>query len=511
MATTLEELIDNASKTPEAQTVDECDVQIGGVDPLGLRQINFDMMDQVLPGLNNVARHVRPYLLMSWAWRRCNQLVRINKRVSVKDMRDFVDRIEAIYAWSQFVVDRETDLPGSSALEFLIEAESYTFSGKAWEKFRDTRRYSTGLIAAVNYGPGLRNMRWIADLSLLEGTPITEPGAYKANPEEDPALEEALDTLEECMAAELDHPAFNQFGKVTVELEDVRRWGELWQMDQLTEQGKTAAWRRFNAGDGRAVRSKGLELVRYAALHDTDRVNDTNDVRRFMANPDGIGFPEDLVPFAARWRRMQVRQVLRLALEGLLYWCQGELQEAPLTTRQLALRFLDEAGGYSGQNDALAWIEQFEPRNDPIEHLDRISACFGNGEGLAAALMRALRFCIAEAPDEPQPFERPDRLPLVKAAREWKAWADLPPTAFISRLLEGWIFAQHTYWSVGRGLQDARGNGKMILRLRLFIDEGGWHLAQGIGQGSPPNATPDRLETALSLLCECDQLQSVNE
>ncbi|GAA0270645.1 hypothetical protein GCM10009127_08460 [Alteraurantiacibacter aestuarii] len=510
MASTLEEVIDNASKAPEAQVVDECDVQIGGVDPLGLRQINFDMMDQVLPGLNNVARHVRPYLLMSWAWRRCNQLVRKHKRVSVKDMRDFVDRIETIYAWSQFAVDRETDLPGSSALAFLVQTESYTFSGKAWEKFRDTRRYSTGLIAAVNYGPGLRNMRWIADLSSLEGNPITEPGAYKTNPEGDPALEEALDAFEECMAAELDHPAFNVFGKVTVELEDVKRWGELWQMDQLTEQGRTAAWRRINAGEGRSVRSKGLELVRYAALHDTDGVNDTNDVRRLMANPDGIGFPEDLLPFAARWRRMQVRQVLRLALEGLLYWCQGELQEAPLTTRQLALRFLDEAGGYSGQHDALAWIEQFEPGSDPIEHLDRISACFGNGEGLATALISALRFCIAEAPDEPQPFERPDRLPLVKAAREWKAWADLLPAAFISRLLEGWIFAQHTYWSVGRGLQDARGNGKMILRLRLFIDEGGWRLAQGIGQGTSPNATPDRLETALSLLHECDQLQSTD-
>jgi len=426
-------------------------------------------------------------------------------------MRDFVDRIETIYAWSQFVVDRETDLPGSSALSFLLQIESYTFSGKAWERFRDTRRYSTGLIAAVNYGPGLRNMRWIADLSALAGNPISEPGAYKANPEEDPALEEALDAFEECMEAELDHPAFNLFGKVTVELEDVRRWGELWQMDQLTEQGRTAAWRRVNAGEGKAVRSKGLELVRYAALHETNEVNAANEVRRLMANSDGKGFPEDLLPVAARWRRMQVRQVLRLVLEGLLYWCQGELHEAPLTTRQLALRFLDAAGSYSGQQDALSWLEQFEPGSDPIEHLDRISACFGNGEGLVSALISALRFCISEAPSQPQPFERPDRLPLVKAAREWKAWADLPPSAFISRLLEGWIFAQHTYWSVGRGLQDARGNGKMILRLRLFIDEGGWRLAQGIGQGSPPNATPDRLDTALSLLRECGQLQLSDE
>jgi hypothetical protein len=44
--------------------------KFGGVDPLGLRQINFDLMDQVLPGLNNVARHVRPFVVVSWAWHR---------------------------------------------------------------------------------------------------------------------------------------------------------------------------------------------------------------------------------------------------------------------------------------------------------------------------------------------------------------------------------------------------------------------------------------------------------
>src|SRR5262249_40305615 len=48
--------------------------KLGGVDPLGLRQINFDLMDQVLPGLNNVARHIRPFVVVTWAWRRAKQL-----------------------------------------------------------------------------------------------------------------------------------------------------------------------------------------------------------------------------------------------------------------------------------------------------------------------------------------------------------------------------------------------------------------------------------------------------
>ena len=45
----------------------------GGVDPLGMRQINFDLMDVVFPGLNNVARHLRPFVIVTWAWRRASQ------------------------------------------------------------------------------------------------------------------------------------------------------------------------------------------------------------------------------------------------------------------------------------------------------------------------------------------------------------------------------------------------------------------------------------------------------
>ena len=44
--------------------------RFGGVDPVGLRQINFDLLDQVFPGLNNVARHIRPFVVVTWAWRR---------------------------------------------------------------------------------------------------------------------------------------------------------------------------------------------------------------------------------------------------------------------------------------------------------------------------------------------------------------------------------------------------------------------------------------------------------
>ena len=88
--------------------------RLGGVDPLGLRQINFDLMDQVFPGLNNVARHIRPFVLVAWAWRRANQLAKSQgtKNILLDHLQDFVDRIEVIYVWSQFLRTPDADLPG---------------------------------------------------------------------------------------------------------------------------------------------------------------------------------------------------------------------------------------------------------------------------------------------------------------------------------------------------------------------------------------------------------------
>jgi hypothetical protein len=131
--------------------------RLGGVDPLGLRQINFDLMDVVLPGLNNVASHIRPFTVVAWAWRRAATLARDlgQSSISVDVLRDFVDRIEVIYAWSQFQRKADTDLPGRDYLADLVKANQYTFGGDAWKRRREAREYSTALSAPVNYGPAL--------------------------------------------------------------------------------------------------------------------------------------------------------------------------------------------------------------------------------------------------------------------------------------------------------------------------------------------------------------------
>ena len=88
-----------------------------------------------------------------------------------------------------------------------------------------------------------------------------------------------------------------------------------------------------------------------------------------------------------------------------------------------------------------------------------------------------------------------------------EAWATAPTKSFMRHVLELWVLAQHVYWSVGRGLADARARGKSILRLKVVLEEAGWTLVPGATRGAPPRPTPDRLQSALSLAAESELLR----
>ena len=139
----LADLTNTAAAAVEPAFIVATTPKLGGVDPLGLRQISFDLMDQVIPGLNNVARHIRPFVVVTWAWRRAQQLAKARgaDEVLVDELRDFVDRIEVIYAWSQFLRNPDADLPGRQVLAPLLRSDRWFFGGNAWRKRRAGRPY----------------------------------------------------------------------------------------------------------------------------------------------------------------------------------------------------------------------------------------------------------------------------------------------------------------------------------------------------------------------------------
>ncbi|CCW17292.1 Septum formation inhibitor-activating ATPase [Sphingobium indicum BiD32] len=495
----LNELLALARDAAEPRQIDRSKVGFGGVDPLGLRQINFGLMDRVLPDLNNVANHIRPYTLMAWAWRRVRHVLEDGKRkaASPEEMRDFVDRIEAIYAWSQFLIDQRAGLPGAQAMRALLDAPQYRFSGAEWETRRNMRRYSTGLISPLNYGPSLRTMGWLIPVEGAAG--IFQP---------DPSLDGVLDTFQKRFENELDHDAFNRFGSVTVKRADAERWGKLWDLEKPQAAEAKAMFGRLGGERAALARQKGVALIQAAFADLADEEATYEDIRVRMADrSEAWDRPDDRPAAAGEWRAVQIRQLFRLALEGLFYWTIGRLLPGPLSTAQLAEAFLAALNESQLPETVDGWILGSADTANPVERLRSLQAALRDQDQLPAAIVAALALCLREAPSQPHPFENADRMPLSRARKEAESWRELSPAGFLARMFEIWIMAQHAYWSVGRGLADARNRGKSILRLRIVMDEGGWTLTPGTTrQGNPPEPTPDRLDTAISLLVECRKL-----
>lgn len=494
----IEELLLAASTASSPELVAESEVQVGGVDPLGLRQINFDLMDKVLPGLNNVASRLRPFVLMTWAWRRVRVIIERDNLGGATDdqMRDFVDRIEAIYAWSQFLIDPNAGIPGGQALAELIygEDDTYRFGGKQWEKRRDLRRTSTGLISPLNYGPGLRSMGWLV--------PAGPPGVFQPNS----ALDGMLDSFEACFASELTHPAFNKLGAIDVSRDDVRRWSAMWELSDLTEAERHAGFDRLTGPDADMFRREGLALIETAVQNGHEEGVDK--LRRIMADPPDTWLDnQELRSRADAWRRLQIRQLFRLSLEAMFYWALRELSGRPLVTGELADRFV-KAALLSSHKTAADWLSGMLDVN-PVQLIEDLDHALVEEDwpSVPIKIANGLHLCLStgmrEVWDKGEAF---DRLPISRALNEVEQWRELSMHRLLGKFIEVWVIAQHAYWCVGRGLADARGNGKTLLRLRIVMDEGGWTLTPGTHVGGVPVPTPDRLATAVSLLRECGRI-----
>ena len=497
MPLTLTELVQDAAGRDEPGFNDPNGPAPGGVDPLGLRQINFQLMDQVFPGLNNVARHIRPFVVVTWAWRRAAQLA-ISAGLSPAPtdlLRDFVDRIEVVYAWSQFLINPSADLPGRDVLAPILQSGTYTFEGAEWGKRRDTRRYSTAFSAPINYGPALRALGWLEPAE--DGS-----GAYRASAAAGPAI----DALEERISVYLEHSVFSSFGPVTLMEAEVRAWSEAWRLDDPSDAERAVA-AEFLAGPANPKRMAGVALA--CAASAAAGVSEATAVRRAMCGPpSNFVPPAEMAETMATWRKVQVRQVFRLALEALFAWSVDRLGISPSPSVALVNAFL-YAPGVPPAPSTREWLTDVRGNLGPAEHLDALEHALQprDRSEVPVRVLGALAFCLAEAPAAAESFEAAERLPLSMAARQAEGFLDEPPAVFLRHVFEAWLFGQHTYWSIGRGLADAHAQGKTLLRLRVVMDEGGWTLTPGAASPTPL-ATADRLETILALAGESGLISS---
>jgi hypothetical protein len=489
------ELAAEASSAEEPGFVAPGNKNFGGVDPLGLRQINFDLMDEVFPGLNNVARHIRPFVIVAWAWRRARYRAQALglKVIKQDELQDFVDRIEVLYVLSQILRQKDADLPGRQYLAPWLKETEFRFGDAKWKKRRDERRYSTALSAPINYGPGLKMLKWIMPHLEYPGIMIANPATYPA-----------LDALEAQLEPVLDHEAFNAFGAVSVSQREVKEWADLWAIEDVTE-AETTVMRELLFGESAPLaRRLGCQLMHAVVAYENSI--DVARIRSAMAgSPSAFIPPQKLAEIGNKWRGVQVRQLFRLSLEALFFWMMLNLEGPPRSIDSLVSDFLGQLPPY-GTKNAASWIDSLLPSSavGPTELMMHIQQAFdeGNRSELPRRSAAGLAFCLTEAPKSESHREPPERLPLVQARKEAAAYAQTPVPEFMRHILESWVLAQHAYWAVGRGLADARARGRVLLRLRIILDDGGWTITPGAPVISPPQPTADRLQTAITLAKE---------
>lgn len=521
-------------KSRRPEVVPRVPMTEGGVDPLGLRQINLDLMDMAFPGINNVTYHIRPYVLVSWAWWKagCAASAQGLTEAMASLLTDFVDRLEVSFIWSQMLAG-EADVPGKNILRRYLPLETnanFHFSGHKWNRLRNIRRPNTSFMAAVQYGPSIKvdgGLGWLKPHAY---------GTYVPTSEVVPAIK-AFDSI---VSRRLP-PVLVGLKPPELNSRAMRSAYRYWELSRPTKVEKAIFRQRFYEA-GRSAPSSSREGRRYRSLAliiailDQAKVRlDTQSIRRSLAsgilpNRRPVQVPADLEGTTQLWIALQARQLARLALEALLLWIEVAISDGIHDPDMIARKAEQEARATQDGTDARTvgnWLDLIRQqgrnrgwptaagtggKTDVLNLISLIEACqvttdFSRLPGLAlraigyvSMIQTALR--QAGAGDDILGGSL-DRLPISLMGQRLAAHANGPLAELWREIISSWVLGQHVRWSVAR-------NGDSTQRLRLALEDNGWVRLRPKLSG-PFRPTGDRLSTALSLAAECDLITQTDD
>lgn len=495
-----------------------------GVDFLGLRQANLDMMAALIPGTNNVTSYIRPFSVLSWIFWKFHGLCEkagIDKPSS-EEMRMFRERIEVLFTWGARLEDTP-NIPGKRAEPPAADGPvPLTF--KAWGRVQS----STSLIAALWYGPASKTATGLGFLEPYKA------GFFRPTPG-GVGLGEALDGVLRS------HPALyarllDTLAAVSATEDEARALWVLWGTSSVTHAERQvfhkALFEESAAGDYATSLGQRSSTIALARLHLSEAGGALSavEVRRgmfFSMRPDGSAYPvpDALEPARRKWIVLQVRQLQRLALETLLSWCEqriiGGLHDTAGLTAELERLMEGEPFGFNadeplsaiiGRLDALvSSLDEFVARGradalfSPFALMYEILEEFrARSERFAAAsfygllLCASFAGCFADGEKAVIAVGGVSRLSLFHLRKRLIALGDVSLGQAIDFVLESMVLSQHFATAVNR--YDGQNQ-----RLRLSIEENG--LISLAGKPWEPTVTEDRLPTILNLAADCSLIK----
>lgn len=491
-----------------------------GVDFLGLRQANLDMMAALIPGTNNVTSYIRPFSLLSWIfWKFHGLCEKAGKdQPNSEEVQEFRERVEILFTWGARLEDTP-GIPGKQA-EPPAGGGSVLLTFKAWGRVQS----STSLIAALWYGPASKTATGLGFLEPFKG------GFFRATGK-GVALAEALDGVLRANAG-LYSRLLDTLAPVTATEDDARALWTLWGANSPTD-AERDAFRDAVFDEGRigdysnllGQRSSTIALARLHLSHCAG-AHAAEDIRRgmfFSGRPDGNAYevPAELRPALRKWIVLQVRQLQRLALESLLSWCErriiGGLHDTAGLTSEAERLFRTHSSGLDPDDPLALMIGKLDTQissvNDfvargrsdglfsPFALMEEIQKAFkAKDERFAAISFYALLLCasfagyFAENERTQISVGGASRLSLFHLRKRLTALGDVSLKQAIQFVLESMVLSQHFATAVNRF--DGQNQ-----RLRLSIEEGG--LISLARKPWEPTVTEDRLPTILELAGDC--------
>ncbi|MBY3359343.1 hypothetical protein ELI54_08315 [Rhizobium ruizarguesonis] len=523
----IDKLFDDAGGV---RVVAALEVRESGVDPIGLRQINLDLMDNVAPGINNVTQHVRYYTFVAWAAWKASTQAAMEGVDDPQVIADLMERFEALYAWSHLLDGRP--FRGATSLRQTIartpEGQAFRFEGEVWEKYKRTR---TNIMAPTEYGPSIKALRYLS----LDEAIVTKQVM--------PAVMDFEARVQEVLS-----PHLLAVAPPSIKASEIESFATRLSVEDPSDVERAVFRLMFHeiGSDELASpamrRRKGTIDYLIGVLKELGPSTQDDIRKRFVANrlPADIGGAVEHVTHSAiMLAYLQARQLQRLATEAMLLWTERVLTEESvggaarsIPTEELvdradaAAASLDDSyrasvtvGGYLASIVSMGgdtgWPESAaEPGTAVVDLMVSLREAQQKDPtqipGLAArsfAVVKAVNDAL-KLTDLPQTSQRvidgrPDRLPMSLMSTRLEAISERPRASMWAEIIQGWVIGQHVHWSAVRG-----GDGNQ--RLRIALEEAGWMRVRKRATGNFV-PTADRLYTMLALGASCGLIQRTDD
>lgn len=480
-----------------------------GVDYLGTRQANLEMLGQLTGVFNNQVRSARQHAILAWAAWRFRENVKDRDTVKPSEFRAFMDAIETIQMVGQHQLAAELGtVPGG-----LGSGSWHAWSGKNTVPlaFGTDRSQQTSALAAVQYGPSARS----AGLGFLE----TEGEIPVPTDGRGVALARALD-LELRKSPAYKHLTHAPEGTLPLaDVLDLARNGLVLARDTIPRPEVPAyvdALFGFDGRPSRDERSRTMALLLHLVGGDSGPMSE-QDIREVLASPDpSTPVPQALQVTARRWQLFMARQLQRFALEVwqalLERWMHEGVRDVPgflseverSLTAEGAPAWRAPAAEAVAAFDTQGWVGSRHPWTLATEVIR--PGLQPKARDLSRVARAALElwlggtaFLLAVVPSD-GPFlsyaatGMRQRVSMTEYLRWWRRRDGWTVREVLGELLEEFVLQQHVGVAVARFDNQRR-------RLRFCGGEEGWSLLPGARPFDyNPDFTRDRLGAALALL-----------